>query len=392
MLTSGDDYPIHQLPEPVAYATGERNFYDRYFFNGYHRDSSVFFALALGVYPQLGVMDASFSVIVDGVQRNLRASRSSATLDRMATRVGPIAVEVLEPLRSLRLQVASAEHGIAAELVFTGRAPACEEPRFTRRVGGRTLMDLTRLTQNGVWRGQVEVEGRRLAVDAHHYWGTRDRSWGLRGVGEPDTQPVPGAERQFYWLWAPLNFEDRVTLFHRNDDGDGRPWTRYAAMVPVDPPGDAQIFAEPRSTVILRPGTRHAAAVTLTFGPDAGDGGAPARAGSARGGAGSARGYADAGRQRESGITIELEPRFDFYMSGIGYGHPQWGHGRYRGELSVGYDAERLADADPNDPLHLHVQALCDARLRLPDGGERTGQGVLEQLILGRHTPSGFDG
>src|SRR5687768_14350394 len=80
MLTSGDDYPIHQLPEPVAYAAGERNFYDRYFFNGYERDSSVFFAAALGVYPQLGVMDAAFSVIVDGVQRNLRASRASAAL------------------------------------------------------------------------------------------------------------------------------------------------------------------------------------------------------------------------------------------------------------------------------------------------------------------------
>ncbi len=79
MLSSGDDYPIHQLPEPIAYASGERNFYDRYFFNGYSRDFSLFFAAALGVYPQLGVMDAALSIVVDGVQRNLRASRS---LDR----------------------------------------------------------------------------------------------------------------------------------------------------------------------------------------------------------------------------------------------------------------------------------------------------------------------
>jgi hypothetical protein len=76
MLTSGDDYPIHQLPEPIAYTTGERNFYDRYFFNGYARDSSVFFAVALGVYPQLGVMDAAMSIIEGGMQRNLRATAS----------------------------------------------------------------------------------------------------------------------------------------------------------------------------------------------------------------------------------------------------------------------------------------------------------------------------
>ncbi|HQR91626.1 MAG TPA: hypothetical protein PLH31_20595, partial [Caulobacter sp.] len=30
-LTWGDDYPIHQTPEPVAYAGTDRNFYDRYF-------------------------------------------------------------------------------------------------------------------------------------------------------------------------------------------------------------------------------------------------------------------------------------------------------------------------------------------------------------------------
>jgi len=234
MLTSGDDYPIHQLPEPIAYAAGERNFYDRYFFNGYSRDSSVFFAAALGVYPQLGVMDASFTVITDGVQRNLRASRSAVVLDRMATQVGPIEVVVLEPLRSLRLRVAGAEHGLAADLVFAGRSRACEEPRFTRRAGPRTLMDLTRLTQNGAWRGRLEIEGRGIDVEPSGFWGTRDRSWGLRGVGEPDPQAVPGAERQFYWLWAPLNFDDRVTLFHRNDDGDGLPWTRFAAMVPLE--------------------------------------------------------------------------------------------------------------------------------------------------------------
>jgi hypothetical protein len=371
MLTSGDDYPIHQLPEPIAYATGERNFYDRYFFNGYSRDSSVFFAAALGVYPQLGVMDAAFSLIVDGVQHNLRASRSSIALDRMATEVGPIAIDVLEPLRSLRVRVASREHGLAADLVFTGRARACEEPRFMRRVGGRTLMDLTRLTQNGAWRGQVELEGRRIEVEPERFWGTRDRSWGLRGVGEPDPQPVPGAERQFYWLWAPLNFEDRITLFHRNDDGEGRPWTRFAAMAPLDLDRSPQTFSTPRSEITLRPGTRHAARARFAFGPPATDDGSGGD-----------------GDERE--ISIELLPRFEFYMSGIGYGHPVWGHGRNRGELAVGFDAERLADADRNDPLHLHVQAVCDARLELADGGERRGQGVLEQLLLGRHAPSGL--
>jgi len=37
------------------------------------------------------------------------------------------------------------------------------------------------------------------------------------------------------------------------------------------------------------------------------------------------------------------------------------------------------------------VQAFCQAKMHMPDA-ELSGQGVLEQLILGPHKPSGFDG
>ena len=148
MLTKADDYPIHQTADPIAYAGTDRNFYDRYFFNGYAPDGSVFFAAALGVYPSLNVMDAAFCVVVDGVQHNLRASRI-LHMERMDTSVGPIGVNVVEPLQSLRVSVEPNEHGIAAELLFTARTAAIEEPRFTYRIGPRTIMDNTRLTQNG---------------------------------------------------------------------------------------------------------------------------------------------------------------------------------------------------------------------------------------------------
>lgn len=41
MLTKGDDFPLHQTPEPVAYSGTARNFYDRYFFNGYSADGKT---------------------------------------------------------------------------------------------------------------------------------------------------------------------------------------------------------------------------------------------------------------------------------------------------------------------------------------------------------------
>ena len=119
MLTKADEYPIHQTPDPIAFSGSDRNFYDRYFFNGYSTDGAVFFGAALGVYPQLGIMDAAFSVRIGGQQYNLHASRHMH-MERTDTQVGPIRVEVIEPLKQLRVVVEDNEHGISADLTITG--------------------------------------------------------------------------------------------------------------------------------------------------------------------------------------------------------------------------------------------------------------------------------
>ncbi len=67
MITNLDDYPVHQTPEPVAHpASGDPNVYDRYFFNGYTADGDIFFAVAMGLYPNRRVMDAAVSVVRGG--------------------------------------------------------------------------------------------------------------------------------------------------------------------------------------------------------------------------------------------------------------------------------------------------------------------------------------
>jgi hypothetical protein len=72
-------------------------------------------------------------------------------------------------------------------------------------------------------------------------------------------------------------------------------------------------------------------------------------------------------------------------MLGIGYLHPEWGHGLWKGEAALAAERWQLADLAPLDPRHIHVQQLCRARC-----GPDEGIGVLEQLVLGPHTPSGF--
>jgi hypothetical protein len=358
MLSKADDYPVHQLPEPIATAGTDRNFYDRYFFNGYAKDGETFFAAALGVYPHLNVMDAALSVIHDGVQHNLHASRL-LNMERMDTHVGPIAVEVIEPLRKLRVKVSANEHGIEADLVFSARARAVEEPRFTYRQGPRTMLDYTRLTQNGAYEGAISIKGER--IDAGGFTGTRDRSWGVRPIGAQDPQGVaPPRLPQFYWLWAPLNFDDRFMLYHDNADASGKAWNT-ASVIGELGERDAVHMAACKSKLDFKSGTRHAkGAVIETTDPDGGD------------------------------WRVALKPKYNFYMSGIGYMNPEWGHGQYKGENALGYDEYETASVNENDPRFLHVQAISTAKLTGPNGLVRDGIGVLEQLIIGPHAPSGF--
>ena len=353
MISRGDDYPLHQTARPVHEpATTDRNFYDRFFFNGYSPDGSVFFAAALGVYPNLGVMDAAFGVVHDGMQTNVRASRLLGE-DRLDTRVGPVQVEIVEPLRRLRLRVRHRASGVRADLLFTARGPAIEEPPYLITRGARRVAEMTRLTQHASWSGTISVN--RGLHTADGWWGCRDRSWGVRPVGERIPGGAPLGEPQYHSLWAPVNFADLLVHADRHDDGDGVPWHSFGVTAA---PG-AAVATRAQAVdwkIAYRPGTRHAAGAALTLTPVAG-----------------------------RPLAVELTPLYAFQMQGIGYGHPTWGHGMYVGPDEATCDSAQLVDVDETLPLHQHIQAVCTAR-----AGRRRGIGTLEMLIWGRHTPSGF--
>ena len=307
-------------------------------------------------------MDAAFSVIVDGVQSSIHASRV-LHMERLRTTVGPIAVEVVDPLVALRLKVDDAANGIKADILFRARTEPIEEPRFIRRSGPRTIMDYTRLTQNGTYEGWLEVKGKRHDLSPSIVSGTRDRSWGIRPIGAADAQPVaPPPVPQFYWLWSPLNFEDRATFFHVNADEEGEPWNIHARVIPVLGRSDfeARDTAECAADVIFEQGTRRASSAELIF------------------------------NEKNGPAKIELTPKFNFQMCGIGYTHPEWGHGAYKGELETGFEEWALSDVDPTQLHNLHVQAFCKATYEDADGVRCEGIGILEQLIIGAHKPSGF--
>lgn len=362
MITSFDDYPVHQTWQPIAHPeSGDPSHYDRYFFNGYSRDGSLFFALAMGLYPNRHVVDSSFSVIRNGEQVNLHAS-ARAPFDRMqCTTVGPIKVEILEPLRSHRITVHAPEHSLSADLVFTASSQPYEEPPFLALTGNRTTMHYTRLTQLGSWRGTITLADETFDIDNDTFVGSRDRSWGIRGIGERVQMGAPTAQStQFYWLWAPVCFDGFGTVFDVNEYADGERWHQSGAMlIGTDTVRHAHTV---EYEFDWEPGTRRARGFSLAYGFES------------------------------TRLELEFEPILHFQMFGLGYLHPEWGHGMWKGELEVGSDRFSLPVADPTAMHHLHVQTLSRVTATDESGTSHTGIGVLETLVLGAHNPSGFVG
>jgi hypothetical protein len=83
--------------------------------------------------------------------------------------------------------------------------------------------------------------------------------------------------------------------------------------------------------------------------------------------------------------VMELEPILCFRMKGIGYSHPEWGHGRWKGELAIAGESWKTDDINELAMDSVHIQQLVRARM---DGQE--GIGALEQMCIGPHAPSGF--
>ncbi len=365
VLSPFDDYPIHPSADPIAHtASGDANHYDRYWFNGHQKNGAFYFGAAMAHYPVRGVIDAAFSLVRNGVEHSIFASGAMPT-DR-STVIGPIRIEVVEPIRTIRYVVEPNEHSIACDLTFRATTVAVEEPRQKRLTPeGVLLTDHTRLTQWGTWEGTIVIDGDELRIDPTDVPGTRDRSWGVRPVGEQlknQRQPMPLA---IFWLWAPLHFDDYFTHLAVHEHPDGTRWLESALVLEPMPEG-----AAPWSTAGVRecrnirydlefePGRREMRSAKLWFDdPVAGE------------------------------VHIELEKVFTFRMRGIGYWHPHWLHGSLHGELETGRESIKLDDFDPLEFSSIHIQNLVIAKM-----GGRTGVGVLEEIHLGPHEPTGLTG
>ncbi|MGD0084808.1 MAG: hypothetical protein ABSD78_16680 [Acidimicrobiales bacterium] len=359
-----DEFPVHQVPLSMAYvATSDRNAYDRCYLNAHDRTGELFVICGLGTYPNLGVTDGFITIMRSGRQSTLQLSGSLAE-DRLSQQVGPFRIEVVEPLRKLRLVCEPDEHRIGLDLTWTGSFPAIDEPLHVIRQQGRVILEGARFAQVGTCEGTVHLDGEDIALAGDSSTGTRDRSWGIRPVGENEpagrgaTEPIEGFG--FWWTYVPLRFEEYAIVVIAEEDGDGTRTTAEAVRVwPAESGRPPEQLGWADIDVHYRSGTRMPTGATITM------------------------------TKRGAPVVVEIEALGHVLLNaGPGYnGDPGWRHGWWRGK-----DSAVRVDADLDDPALAGQLAfgVIDHVARATCAGQ-TGYGLFEHATFGRHAPSGFE-
>jgi hypothetical protein len=266
-LSPLDDYPVHQASLPIRQVTtSDRNFYDRYYFNCHAGTDELMLIVGVGQYPNLGVTDAFALARHGSTHRVVRASRELGA-DRMDTRVGPFRVEVLEGLRRLRVVLEPIGHDLEFDLTWDGAIPAQAEPRHFIRSQERVIFDSFRLAQTGRWTGRVRSGTEEFLITPDRWRGSRDRSWGVRPVGESEAPGIqarnPG---QFYWMYTPMQFDEFSILAIVQEDAAGNRLLEEAVRVwPDDRP--PQQLGRPEYRPEYVPGSREVQRATVSFSP-----------------------------------------------------------------------------------------------------------------------------
>jgi hypothetical protein len=371
MLGPMDEFPVHQVPQPIAWpGSSDRNFYDRSYFNCHDRSGDIFLITGIGYYPNLGVKDAYVLVARreggkyggSGDEQTAVHLSDAIDQDRLNQHVGAYRVEVVDALQTVRIVMDETE-GMAVDLTWEGLFPVVQEQPHIMRQGNRVTLDAQRFAQLGSWAGRIMIDGEEIAVDPAVWIGSRDRSWGIRPIGEaePPGRPADPPFEGMWWLYVPMAFEDFGIVIIIQEAPDGFRSLNDCTRIWRD--GRVEQLGWPRVKIHYRSGTRIPTGATI-------------EATDAKGGM----------------LRFDVESKLPVPIHvGGGYGgDSDWIHGVWKGEKFT----ERLT-YDMTDPAIIGRSAfgVIDhvGRAVCRDGGKSSeGWGLFEHGALGRHDPSGF--
>ena len=119
MLTKMDDMLWHQLATTFDHVgTSDPRFFDRHWLAAYAPDGEGALQATMGVYRNMSIIDGALVWIANGVQHNLRVSRSINRLNDVVC--GPLRFTVVAPLQSLKVSLTDSVGRLSGEIGWHG--------------------------------------------------------------------------------------------------------------------------------------------------------------------------------------------------------------------------------------------------------------------------------
>jgi len=239
-LTRMDEYPRHQVGGTFDSVVSDSvHWNDGFYFTLGDAETGTSLWAALRLYANTDVMDGFACVVIDGQQHNMRWSRRLRPNNDDIV-VGPLRLDIIEPMEHLRLTCEENPYGIAFDLTWRGLHEPHLEDRIVRYSGGRKVYDRTNYDQACAVTGTLTVAGRTLSVTPETWLGVRDHSWGLGRTGGTSDGIAPVTDRDprrgfAMRQWTMVRMPDRVMFWQFHQQPDDSVDGFEGVVIPLDP-------------------------------------------------------------------------------------------------------------------------------------------------------------
>ena len=376
MLTAHDELLAHQLPPTFDHVEqADLRWTERIVMYGFDKSGEYTICTGLARFPNRNVTDAYAMVVRKGGET--KVVRVSTQIDTGPVglgsyTVGPYTYSVEEPLKRTRAVLQANEQGLEIDLTLDGDFPAYEQTPAFHRERGRIKENARRFYQNGTVTGHLVIDGERVEIDPDQWWFGRDHSWGLRygpGGGSlsegGELQPTEIPAGALYYMGI-FQFDDELVHFAQREDHIGnRIQFEGEVLTPLANGGGSAPIIDVDHDLTFRAGRRLI-----------GDGS-----------------RFTVHRADRSTSEIEVDPISDFWPGLGGYQEFKgYASGYWRGTDFIDGFTVNGDDAEVVAPVSMLSETLCEVRMKLDDGTEKVGHGLVEMVFLGANPRYGFEG
>ena len=231
-----DEYLVHQAVRTISEVDSDhKDWQDRLYFNFVDLSGEFVALTGYGAFPNRNVAQGLMLANL-GSEHFAYFSARPLEEDREVMQAGTLRFEIIEPLRSWRIELADEANRIEGSLEFHARCPLYTFRPIQWKKGDYTVAHQMHYTQSGRYKGSITAGGRTFT----DLVGIRDRSWGIRDMTQiPMWIWISGQFSQHCvsaWLWETPEGE----IIHQDgaityEDGAVRPITRFEHELEVTP-------------------------------------------------------------------------------------------------------------------------------------------------------------